>query len=341
MAERTSTQSRGRAHGRMENIDSLESVGFVSRGDTKLLDPDAQEAYYKQLVHRYMRFCSVNSKDLDGAFLSLPKNRSDDPTKNPPVAMLPPQQRTRSISKSHLHHHHKFESFKSHHSGSTSSAEIRYSASKELSILLLSLRKLREAILATGPKTSVAFARRVSNFCIRTGLLARHPPSYYPPLERLIRQLETRPGYLELSEVKEFVTYMILDYACRQDNLEAAFALRARSKEEFGYQDSIVDNILKALTQGNWILFWKTRNQADGYSKALIYWAVDGVRRRALKAVGRSYLQVPVEYIVETCAGEKGSWEELAEKEQLGWRREGDKILIKVKRKPTAAPAAP
>lgn len=291
-----------------------------------------------------MRFCSVNSKDLDSAFQSLPKNRSDDPTKNPPVAMLPPQQQQqqpkRSTSKPHLHHHHhlhtpKFDSLKPH--GTKSTADIQYSASKELSVLLLSLRKLREAILASGPKTSVVFARRVNNFCIRTGLLARHPPSYYPPLERLIRQIESKPNLLEDSETKEFVTYMILDYACRQDDLQAAYALRARSREAFGFQDSIVDNILIALTQGNWILFWRTRNQADGYSKALIYWAVDGVRRRALKAVGRSYLQVPVEYIVETCAGEKGSWEELAEKEQLGWRREGDKILIKVKRKPGVA----
>ncbi|KAI5287524.1 hypothetical protein KEM54_005926 [Ascosphaera aggregata] len=337
MAERTSSQSRGRALSKIENLDPLESVGFVSRGDTKLLDPDAQEAYYKQLVHRYMRFCSVNSKDLDTAFLSLPKNRSDDPTKNLPVAMpLPPQRSRRSISRSH--HTSRFDSLRTH-TGNASTADIKYSASKELSILLLSLRKLREAILATGSKTNVVFARRVNNFCIRTGLLARHPPSYYPPLKRMIQQFESKPGSLDRSEVKEFVTYMILDYACRQDDLQAAVALRASSKEAIDYQDTIVDDVIRALTHGNWILFWRTRTHADGYSKALIDWAADGVRRRALKAVGRSYLQVPVGYIVETCAGEKDSWERLAEKEQLGWRREGDTILIKVKRKPAAAPA--
>ncbi|KAI5293129.1 hypothetical protein KEM55_007267 [Ascosphaera atra] len=156
-----------------------------------------------------------------------------------------------------------------------------------------------------------------------------------------MQQLDSRSNFqpLDASESKEFVTYLILDYACRQDDLAAAFALRAKWKEEFGYQSNLVNDVLKALLHGNWILFWRCRNHADGYSKALLEWAADGVRRRALKAVGKSYLQADVRYIVETCAGEEGSWEKLAEKEQLGWRREDDKILIKVRRKP--APTAP
>ncbi|KAI5294157.1 hypothetical protein KEM52_004593 [Ascosphaera acerosa] len=429
MAQRTASQSRSRVFGRPEDPDSLE-----------LLDPDVQEAYYKQLIHRYMRFCSINSKELDAAFLSLPRNRSDDPTTNPPVAMAPPGRNgpharqpsrkpssdspaassapapqapalpshRRSFSRSasaklnslRLHTHgsmhlpirtapwtpdttsttagsptsetaaavtpaaamaavaatgsassvasptSKPASNEPTPPGTANPAQSReqmlYMASIELSTILLSLRKLREAILATGSHTNPAFARRVHSFCVRTGLLARHPPSYFPPLKGLVRLQQHKFTALEQPEAGEFTTYMILDYACRQDDLEGAIALRKTARHAFGYTSSLVDDVLHALIHDDWILFWRARNSADGYCKALIEWAADDVRRNAIRAVGKSYLQVPLEYLVATCAGEGGnsSWEQLAEKEQLGWQREGDKVLIRIRKKQPAPPAA-
>ncbi|PGH23371.1 hypothetical protein AJ80_02624 [Polytolypa hystricis UAMH7299] len=314
-------------------IDPLDQVGYVSKGDTKLLDTKAQESYYKKIVDRYMQFCSVYAKDLDAAFASLPKNPSDDPTRNPPVPgpILPAPASPQSQKSSD-----KPAGSPGAKSLPSPKPPVRSvdPAAKELSILLLSLRKLREAILATGSKTTINFSQRVHIFCVRTSILAQHPPSYYPPLERLLKHLHTSSNPLSASELHEFTTYLILDYACRQGDLEAAYELRARSRDRFGFQNSLIDRVLMALMHDNWVLFWKAKQDADGYTRCLMEWAVDLVRRRALKAIGKAYLTADVKYVLDCCAGqnEGWTWEKLVEKEGLGWKKEGNKVIIKMRR---------
>lgn len=263
-----------------------------------------------------MQFCAVHKRDLSQALSSLPRNRSDDPTRNPPVTA--PFLRPRGGS--HKGSTHKNETDSSHR------------AEAELSVILLSLRKLREAVLATHPL--ISFQRQVHFFCVRLALHAAHPPSYYPPLVRLLRDLNTPSNPLDPKSLKEFTTYLILDYACRQDNLQEAYNLRAQSKEEFQYHSSIVDNVLNALTHDNWVLFWKTRKEADGYMKQLLNWATDVVRHKALRAVGRAYMMADVDFIMHSCAGETRdcNWGEFAEKEELGWKLEGNKVMIKMRK---------
>ncbi|KAK2783465.1 hypothetical protein FQN51_004334 [Onygenales sp. PD_10] len=312
--------------------DSLTQVGFTSKGDTKLLDPKAQEQYYKKIVDRYVHFCNIHSGNLDAAFGSLPRNRSEDPTKNPPVPIpVRPSSRSRSRSP-------KPPSKPPTPVGGKSAAAPELPPAEELSILLLSLRKLREAILATSSKTPVAFSQRVHIFCIRVSVLAQHPPSYYPPLQRLLNHLHSSANPLDPSDLHEFTTYLILDYACRQGDMPAAYELRARSRAAFGYKSNSVDRILRAIMHDDWVLFWRTKRNENAYTKALLNWAVDSIRRRALKAVGRAYLSVDVNYLVECCAGENEgwTWETLVEKEGLGWKREGDKVLIRVRKPPAA-----
>jgi len=116
--------------------------------------------------------------------------------------------------------------------------------------------------------------------------------------------------------------------------MAAAFKRRACSKATFGYHSNLVDRVLSALVHDNWVAFWKARKDVDGYTRAVMNWAIDGVRRRALKAVARAYLSVDVKWIVEGCAGDRESWtwEKLVEREGLGWTREGNKVVIKSQR---------
>jgi Arc/MetJ family transcription regulator len=56
--------------------------------------------------------------------------------------------------------------------------------------------------------------------------------------------------------------------------------------------------------------------------------------RQALKAAGRTYLSVNVNWLLRTATGEEGwTWQRLADKEKLGWQLEGDLVVI---RKPRA-----
>ncbi|KAJ6115792.1 hypothetical protein N7523_006209 [Penicillium sp. IBT 18751x] len=294
--------------------DSLANVGFVSKGDKKLLDYPAQKEYFDKITKRYLQFCAHHKEDLDAALASLPINSSNDATSNPPAAAP----------------------------SSKSSPAVKGvpPPSAELSTILLSLRKLREAALATSSSTPVEFSQKLHYFSIRLSILAQHPPSYFPSLRYSLDKLHSKSHPFEDSEVKELVTYMILDYACRQEDMSAAFDLRARARREHGFHSQTVDQVLTALMNDNWIVFWRVRKTVDSYVRAVMNWAVDRVRRHALKAVGSAYLNVHVSWIVGGCTGGDGdwTWEKLVETEKLGWQKEGDKVII---RRPKPRPPPP
>lgn len=278
-----------------------------------------------------MRFCAQHSHDLDAALNSLPTSSSADATRNPPAptsSTPPPPPPRRSSTESQGAK--SGPQTPSPQRGQDEEHRPARSPAAELSTLLLSLRKLREAILATSSTTPVLFAQRVHIFSIRLSILARHPPSYFPSLRYLLDHLHTAAHPLTASELTEFTSYLILDYACRQNNMAAAYALWVRARAKHGFQSVFVERVLAALMHDNWVLFWRTRKAVDGYMRAVMNWAADDVRRRALKAIGRTYMTVNVHWLVENCTGEEGwTWEKLVETENLGWQREGDLIRIR------------
>ncbi|KAJ5683290.1 SAC3/GANP/Nin1/mts3/eIF-3 p25 [Penicillium macrosclerotiorum] len=295
--------------------DSLENVGFVSKGDKKLLNHQAQQEYFDKIVTRYFKFCDDHKKDLDAAFASLPTSASNDVTSNPPTAR--PTLKPRSAAKDVP------------------------PPSAELSTLLLSLRKLREAVRATATTTPIEFAQKVHYLSIRIAIRAHHPPSYFPSLQHSLDELHSKSHPLPESEVKELVSWLILDYACRLGDMASAFELRSRARREYTFHSRTVDQVLSALMHDNWVLFWQVRQNADMHERAVMDWAVDRVRRHALKAVGSAYLNVHVNWIVGGCTGdvEGWTWEKLVETENLGWEKEGDKVIIR-RPKPRPAPVS-
>jgi hypothetical protein len=128
------------------------------------------------------------------------------------------------------------------------------------------------------------------------------------------------------SELAEFTTYLILDMACRSHDLSAAYLLRHNAARTFGYSDRHVDAILDALAHGNYVKFWRERRSVDGYVKRLLGFAEEGMRKGALKCLGRGYLGCPVGWVEESAGM---GWEELVEKEKIGWEREGSWVVIR------------
>ncbi|KAK5270367.1 hypothetical protein LTR99_005751 [Exophiala xenobiotica] len=320
--------------------DPLESMGFVSKGDTRpladvssLLDPKAQESFYNKIVARYMQFCTRHSKDLDSAFasLSLEVNQSTlsgsaalrpvrpSVTQNPSSsAVVPPDLNALP--------------------GIRPVNVPAPSPSAELSTILLALRKLREGLLASSASApSPVFSQRVHVFNIRTAILAFHPQGYHPSLLHLLFSLHTPVHPLPKSELVEMTTYLILDTAIRQNDLCQAYAMRYHSRVRFGFKSRMVDNILRAVVMGDWVTFWRVRQKVDGYVRAILYWHIETQRKLALKAIGRSYLACDVHYILQSTGGGELSWEDLVKIEDVGWMRDGNKVVI---RKPKAKTAS-
>jgi hypothetical protein len=276
----------------------------------RLLEFKTQESYYNKIVARYTQFCTHHSKDLESAFACL--SVDDSPSTPPPPPMS--------------------------HASSPNKGVVTPPPSTELDVILLALRKLREALLASSSvAASPIFSQRVHVFNIRLAILALHPSSYHPSLLHLLFVLHSPQYPLPPTELAEMTTYLILDLACRQGELASAYGLRSTSKLRNNFQSRDVDEVLDAVITRNWVKFWRVQRRVDGYVRALIHWAVDDMRRDTLKALGRAYMSSDLRWVLHSASGGEMSWEELVKKENMGWVKDDDKIII---RKPKAKPSA-
>lgn len=258
----------------------------------RLLDFKTQEDYYDKLVERYMQFCAAAGRgdELAKAFASMSLNGGAS-TASPPNQLR----------------------------GVASLPDRAPGTSKELSTILMAMRKLREGLVASA--RTDPFAQRAYVFIIRAAILTRHMESYHPALLHLLRRIhEAAP--LAASEHHEFVSYYILDVACRQGDLAAAYAAR----NLYQYRDRRVEQVLTALAHDNWYSFWSIGTRVDGYQKRLMEWADDRMRTHALKCLGKSYLSVEKAY-VESAADRE--WDALRERNKVGWELDGDKVIIR------------
>ena len=192
---------------------------------------------------------------------------------------------------------------------------------RELSTILFSMRKLREALLASSRTDT--FAQRAYVFITRSALLCSSYESYAPALLHLLNRIHPL-NPLPSPELHEFVGYYILDLACRLGEFGKAYQMRSQCR----YRDEKVEGIVKALVHDDWVAFWRLRGLVDGYQRGVIRWAEDEMRRHALKCIGRSYLSVNKGY-VERCAAR--GWGLLKEKNGVGWELEegGERVVVR------------
>lgn len=254
-----------------------------------------------------MKFCasSGGGEDLENAFASLSINE--------PSTSSAPANSTSSLSNS---------------STTTSRPPIPRQPSStdrpnDLPNILMAMRRLREGIL--GSRRRDAFAQRAYMFIAQASILTRQWESYQPALLHLLHSIHaTTP--LSAAELRDFVGYVILDLACRQNELVQAHAVKLR----FAHQDRRVAVVLKALVHDDWPRFWRVRRAVDGYQRALMGFAEERMKMHALKALGRSYLSADKAF-VERAADAK--WEELV-KGGVGWQLQENGTVVIRKPKP-------
>lgn len=191
--------------------------------------------------------------------------------------------------------------------------------SKALSDVLLALRKLREGIVAS--KRTDHFAVQAYIFCIRLSILVKHPESYHPAILHLLRRIHPVHSMTTL-ELNEVTSYLVLDAACRRNNLGEAFALR----HQYRLKDAKVDAVLDALTHDNYVEFKRLKQRVDGHRAKLLEYAEESVRKHLLKCFSRTYLSVDLSFL-ETSAD--SSWARLTGEDGVGWELDGSKVVIR------------
>ncbi|KAI1764232.1 hypothetical protein GGR53DRAFT_327252 [Hypoxylon sp. FL1150] len=283
-------------------MDPLEAMGLPSKGDTRLLDLKTQERYYTKIVERYMSFCSDAGErdELLRRFASLHFSSTTTNERN-----VPPESTTSSAA--------------ADLSGVPIAPATVPSNTKGLSDVLSALRKLREGIVAS--KRVDDFAIQVYLFCIRLSVLVKHPESYHPAILHLLRRIHPLHSMTSV-EMSEVVGYLILDTACRRNDLAEAFALRHR----YRVRDAKVDAILDALAHDNYVEFNRLKRRVDGHRAKLLEYAEEGVRKHLLKCFGRAYLGVDLNFL-EMCADSE--WASLKAEDGVGWELDGAKVIIR------------
>lgn len=190
---------------------------------------------------------------------------------------------------------------------------------KGLSDVLSALRKLREGIVAS--KRVDDFAIQVYLFCIRLSVLVKHPESYHPAILHLLRRIHPLHSMTSV-EMSEVVGYLILDTACRRNNLAEAFTIR----HKYRLRDAKIDAVLDALAHDNYIEFNRLKRRVDGHKAKLLEYAEEGIRKHLLKCFGRAYLNVDLDFL-EKCADSK--WANLTADDGVGWELDGAKVVIR------------
>lgn len=199
--------------------------------------------------------------------------------------------------------------------------------STELQRILSALRKLRESITATHRHDS--FSQRCYIFMIRACILTKSWESYHPALLYLLGNIHKHTP-LGQSELREFVTYRILDEACRIGDLAEAHrqSLAWNRYAHVQLVDAKVVSLLKSLVYDNWHQFWRIRRAVDGYQRSLMSWAEEPMRLHALKCVGRAYFTVDKMFI-EQCTG--SDWTSLLEM-GVAWELQHDGKSVTVRK---------
>ncbi|KAJ4420235.1 hypothetical protein N0V85_000673 [Neurospora sp. IMI 360204] len=286
-------------------IDPLAEYGLPSKGEKRLLNHKTQEAYYSKIAERYLAFCT-DAGDRDSLQRQFSRLALGDSTNtNTSTPLLPAGSTSTPPSSSHSHE----------------SSAPQLPPPSDLSQILSALRKLREGLVASSRLDD--FTTQVYLFAVRLGILSSSFETYLPSLLYLLRVIHRSPTHpLTSVEYHEVVSYLVLDTACRRGDLAEAYTLRNRYK----LKDPKVDATLKALVMDDWVSWRRTKRGVDGYRVRLMEFAEPGVRGHVLKAFGRAYLSVGVEYL-EEMMGMK--WEDMVERFGVGWELNNGRVVIR------------
>jgi hypothetical protein len=188
--------------------------------------------------------------------------------------------------------------------------------SSELQLILMAMRKLRESVVATRRRD--LFAQRCYIFIIRVAILVSAWESYLPALTYLLHDIHPVTP-LDPSELNELVIFQILDYACRLGDLHTAYL----TKVAYGISDRKLLAVLHSLVRDDWMSFWRVRKKVDGYQRAIMSFAENDMRLRALKCLGKTYFSAEKSF-VEAMADRE--WDQLVAG-GLGWELQDDDVV--------------
>ncbi|KAK9448051.1 uncharacterized protein V1518DRAFT_456781 [Limtongia smithiae] len=277
----------------------VDDFGFVSRsGETRLQhDAALQARYFTYLQQQYLLACAAapGSDALRRTFerLSLGEDGGDNDDDEAAAA----------------------------------AAAARESALRRV---LLGLRKLRQAILASGPPS--AFGKDVFMFSVNVAVPTGQHEQYVPAMKWL---LDDASALLTNAEAREVGALLTLHLAHFSNDVPAAFGAMQRYNV-FG--DLALRQVVHAWADRDYVLWRRLfRRESDPARRRMMDFGDRQMAMETLKRIGAAYFFMP-QQDVEALAGLP--WRDCVEKLGCGWRREEQGRIVIRERRPRPAAAA-
>ncbi|KAK9374632.1 uncharacterized protein V1513DRAFT_445498 [Lipomyces chichibuensis] len=275
-----------------EDSDFKDDYGLVSRGnDTRLQhDPDVQQRYFALLQRKYLAVCA-NSPGVDALRRTF---------------------QTLTIRTEHA----------AEHDDETDEDAARRMA---LDHVVLGLRKLREAVIASGPPT--LFAKKVLLFSVRVTVLLGHYQSYLPAMKRLLDDVHPVIP-LSVAERYEIGGLYVLHLVHFSNDMTAAYD--AMQHYDL-FNDLALRQVLRAWADVDYVL-WRRRYDAepDSGRRRIMAFGDRMMAIETLKRLGTAYFFMQKDEI-EKFTGRQ--WTDCVEKLGCGWRLEETGRVVMRERK--------
>ncbi|KAF8444232.1 hypothetical protein BGX38DRAFT_738127 [Terfezia claveryi] len=164
--------------------------------------------------------------------------------------------------------------------------------------LLLTLRSLREALLATSRLDH--FAKDVYVFTARTAILVQHKESYLPSLLHLLHNIHLNNPLTE-KELAEFAGYYVIHLACVIRDFNEAYIIRKqfrlRSDGDANSTWADVDAILRALVRNDYWSWAKLRDKVGVRMRRLMEMGEEVILKRVVGCLGKTYFEVEIGWV--------------------------------------------
>ncbi|KAK9381814.1 uncharacterized protein V2V93DRAFT_367934 [Kockiozyma suomiensis] len=285
--------------------DLVDDFGLVSRGnDDRLLHDEAlQTRYFNKLQRKYLSACA-SAPGVEALRRTLESLSVSNNTSNLNSARV--QATDTSFD-------------------GLNSRDAKDEAERRMALdqVVLGLRKLREAILASGPPT--AFGKSVFLFTVRVTVPIGHYESYVPAMKCLLDVIsQTQP--LTKAERHEIGALYLLHLTHFSNNMSEAF----EAMQKYGLADDLtLRQTLQAWWDRDYVL-WRRRfvKEKDPARRKLMEYGDRTMALEALKRVGAAYFFMKREEL-EKITG--WPWTRCVDELGCGWRHEQDSSLIVIR----------
>lgn len=280
---------------KFEITQAQDDYGLLSRGEDSRLanNEEEQKKYFAAIQRRYIRFCYDAG---DGAVL-----------------------------KAALRAVEKTDSFQEEETGGNKGDKVkedRKGNPPAIDSIIMSLRKLREAMIAQTPSE---FTKAVFLFSVRVTSTMGHYQSYVPSVLKLLEVHATVP--LTNAEVQEvcgiYALYLSIVSGCSSE----AYLVLDRND----WKDSRLLSILRAWDTKDYVSWAQLcRTESDLGRSKIMQSGDPHMAMEGLKRIGKTYFSIHVDEL-EKLLGWK--WAAIKKELNCGWREEdGGRIVIRERR---------